>query len=299
VGERSGPESTPAAEVEVDRALVVSLLHAQHPDLAVGPVRLVANGWDNAIFRLGDDLCVRLPRRQVGADLVAHEQAWLPVLADRLPVRVPAPVRTGRPAAGYPWSWSVCPWFRGRTLAHAPLGDTTTLAADLAAFLRRLHQPAPPAAPVNWRRGRPLAGVAEAFAARLPSVQGLVDVDEVGDTFARLADSPPWAGPVLWLHGDLHPLNLLGHRGRLVAVLDWGDLTSGDPATDLAVAWFVLDRTGRDALRAALPAVDDATWRRARAWALHLGVAFLAHSRDAPRHEEVGRQVVAAALDDH
>src|SRR5690349_9653047 len=113
----------PAAEVAIDEALVRALLRDQHPDLAELPLERVAFGWDNVVLRLGDELAVRVPRRQLAASFIEHEQRWLPELAPRLPLPVPAPVRVGRPALGYPWSWSVVPWMAGGEAASNPPTD--------------------------------------------------------------------------------------------------------------------------------------------------------------------------------
>ena len=137
------PAPTPPAEVDVSVSLVRELLAAQHPDLAGLPLQLLANGWDNVLFRLGSELVVRLPRRSLAAALVGHEQTWLPVLAPRLPLPIPAPVRVGQPALGYPWRWSVVPSFPGTTALEQLPGDLSAAATTLGRFLRALHTPAP------------------------------------------------------------------------------------------------------------------------------------------------------------
>ena len=107
----------------------------------------------------------------------------------------------------------------------------------------------------------------------------------------------PWRGPAVWIHGDLHPRNLLIAGGRLSAVIDFGDVTSGDPATDLSIAWMV-QSPFRPALREAMgDAVDDATWRRARGWALTLGLAYVTGSKESDPLIALGRATIAAALD--
>jgi len=112
----------PAAEIDIGDDLVRRLLAEQHPDLAALPLTLVANGWDNAIFRLGGDLAVRLPRRELGADLVVNEQRWLPQLAPRLPLPVPVPLRIGLPNGDYPWNWTVVAWHDGDVAADVAAG---------------------------------------------------------------------------------------------------------------------------------------------------------------------------------
>src|SRR5262245_2189646 len=152
------PHPMPAAEVSVSPELVRRLLAAQQPDLAHLPVQPMAHGWDNLMYRLGGELAVRLPRRAAAARLIMHEQRWLPAIAPRLPLPVPAPVRTGRPALGYPWPWSIVPFLPGQMAAREPPADPAGAAASLGGFLAALHAPAPADAPVNPIRGIPLAG---------------------------------------------------------------------------------------------------------------------------------------------
>lgn len=288
----------PAAEVDIDADLVRALLHDQHPDLADLALRQVAFGWDNVVFRLGDDLAVRVPRRRLAAALVEHEQRWLPVLAPALPLPVPAPVRLGRPAFGYPWSWSVVPWLAGRVAATHPPDDPLDAATTLGGFLRSLHRPAPDDAPRNPYRGVPLAERHDLTLAGIDAIAALVDAAAVRRRWDELVGTPPWTGPALWLHGDLHPANLLVRDGRLAGVIDFGDLTSGDPATDLMVAWALLPHDAHATFRAAAGEIDDATWRRARGWALTHAVACLASSADNAVVAGIGRRGLAAVLAD-
>jgi aminoglycoside phosphotransferase (APT) family kinase protein len=296
-----GPAPKPAAEVEIDATLVGRLLAEQHPDLVHLPLELVASGWDSALVRLGDELVVRLPRRAVAAAVVEHEHRWLPELAPSLPLPVPAPVRLGRPGAGYPWAWSVCLWAPGVIAAIDPPSDPLRAAHDLGAFLAALHVPAPPEAPRNPFRGIPLADRAERFEEHLACVAATVDTPAVRSCWAEVVATPPWDHPPVWVHGDLHPANLIVRDGRLAAVIDFGDLTAGDPATDLAVAWMLLPASARPVLRAAAGAatpVDDATWTRARGWALVLGLACLAGAADEPVITRIGRRTLDAVLAD-
>jgi aminoglycoside phosphotransferase (APT) family kinase protein len=291
----------PAAEVDIDVALVGRLLEEQFPDLASLPLSPLGSGWDNAVFRLGPSFVVRLPRRAMSAPLVEHEQRWLPELASRLPLPIPAPVRAGRPslACAYPWSWSVCPWFEGEPAAVSVLDDARGAASSLGAFVRALHRPAPADAPVNPYRGGPLSGrdaVTRDRVAQLGS--SILDTDEVSRRWEAALAEPPWEGEPVWLHGDLHPANVLVAEGRVSAVIDFGDLTSGDPATDLSVAWMILpEPEHRDVFRAAAGDVADATWARARGWALCMAVAYLANSADHPVIATVGRRTLATVLE--
>jgi aminoglycoside phosphotransferase (APT) family kinase protein len=285
---------TPHADLAVDAALVRRLLQEQHPDLAGLPLRLVANGWDNLILRLGDDLVVRVPRREAAAHLVRHEQEVLPRIAPVLPVAVPLPLRIGRPSALFPWHWSVLPWLEGTVAADAGMRDELGLARALAEFSRALHRPAPPDAPPNPVRGVPLTERAEAVRARLAS--GVVpNADAIGALWTDAIAAEPWPGPPLWLHGDLHPANLLVRDGRLVAVLDFGDVTAGDPATDLATAWLSLDGRARAAFHDVLTP-DAATWRRARGWAVCMATAMVVTAEPRSVVHRIGEAGLEQAL---
>lgn len=288
----------PASEVDIDAHLVRSLLADQHPDLANLSLREVAFGWDNVMFRLGDELAVRMPRRQVGAALIETEQRWLAKLAPRLPLPVPVPVRIGRPALGFPWHWSVVAWMDGSDAATSPPLDPGLAAETIGGFLRALHEPAPDDAPTNAFRGIPLADRHDVTVRGIESLGGLVDIERVRAEWDAALELPPFDGTKVWLHGDLHPANVVVRAGEIVGVVDFGDLTAGDPATDLAVAWSLLPLAAHAAFRAAVGGVDDLTWRRARSWALALGVACLANSADNATMAAMSRRAIAAVLGD-
>jgi aminoglycoside phosphotransferase (APT) family kinase protein len=291
----AGPR--PAAEVDVTEDLVRRLLAAQHPDLAGLPLTLADSGWDNVIFRLGDQRAVRLPRRAAAVPLVAHEQRWLPELAPRLPLPIPAPERVGLPGAGYPWPWSVLPWFPGATALATPPTDLGATADALGRFLAALHRPAPPEAPVNPFRGRPVASCTDRVHDRLDQLGPLVDRGALLAVLADAVAAPVFAGPPVWLHGDVHPGNLVVADGALAAVIDFGDLTAGDPASDLAVAWMLFPPALRPRFVAATGHDDPALWRRARGWAVNLGLAILAHSAEHPGFATLGHTTLAAAVE--
>lgn len=284
--------ATPAAEVDVTVDLVRALLAEQHPDLADRRLGIVANGWDNIIVRIGEDLAARLPRRQLAAELILHEQRWLPELARDLPLPVAAPIRQGRPGHGYPWFWSICPWFEGEVAADVALADPAREADRLGAFVHAFHRPAPPDAPSNPYRDIPVARLAPRIHGNLEQVGP--GHESVAALIDRLSAAPAWDRPPVWVHGDLHAANLLVADGRISAVLDFGDLTAGDPAVDLAVAWMLFDADDRRRFRVAAGGgkpVDDATWDRARLWGLHLGLIFLLHSADSEQFSRLGARL--------
>ena len=283
---------TPPAEVPIDATLVRALLRDQHPDLADLPLTAVDAGWDNQMFRLGDRLAVRLPRRALAAALVIHEQNWLPRLASHLPIPTPAPVRIGAPGRGYPWRWSVLPWFEAATAHEAP--PNRDQADRLSDFLIALHTEAPTDAPINPVRGEPLirrAPDVEARLDRLSRTTQLISPQVMrawrAGLAARASISPKW------IHGDLHARNILVRDGAICAVIDWGDMTSGDVATDLAVVWHLFD----DALpRSSVLQKYGATQiqiARAMAWAVRIGATLLETGLvDHPAHAAMGAAVL-------
>lgn len=272
----------PPAEVAIDIALVRALLEEQHSDIAALPIAEASEGWDNRTFRLGDDLAVRLPRRAASAPLIEHEQRWLPILAPHLPLPTPSPIRIGQAGCGFPWQWSVTRWLPGEPALVSPPLDEHSAADDLARFLRALHRPAPHDAPQNPWRGVPLDARNAAIREHVATIAHRIDHAAVVATWERLRATPPWTGAAIWIHGDLHAGNLLVRDGRLSGVLDFGDLTAGDPATDLSVAWMLLREPARSRFRNLTCGeegwLDGDTWTRARAWALALGAAYLANA---------------------
>lgn len=270
----------PQAEAEITAELIRDLLRDQHPDLADRPLALGARGWDNQLWRLGGDLAVRLPWATDSADaLLLKEYAWLPVLAPCLPLPVPVPQRLGEPSPRFPRPWIVTTWVPGTPADRAPVTRGAEAADTLAAFLSALHQPAPAGAPAGRNRGGPLAAATDAFASYLSTASdlGLIpDPDAVRAIWDDAVAAPPWAGPPLWLHGDLHPANMLTADGTYCGVIDFGDLYAGDPAGDLAAAWTLLpDGADRRFLQAYRPAADAATLRRARGCAVMRAVVCL------------------------
>ncbi len=277
--------SHPPAEVDVDEATVRALLEPVSPALARKPLTRVDEGWDNVTFLVGDRHAVRLPRREAGVALLLNEQRWLPTLAPRLPVAVPSPVHVGAPCTAFHWPWSVVTWVPGVT-AERHRFDASD-AVLIAETLLALHEPAPAEAPVNPFRGVPLPTRNEAVEVRLGRLAGHpeVDADRLAAVWRDALDAPE-SPERRWMHGDLHPRNVVVRDGTLVGLIDWGDLNGGDVATDLACAWTLIDGSSarRELLAAYAP--SEPLLRRARGWAVHLGLA-LADAGEA-RHVPLG-----------
>ena len=260
-----------ADEVEVDEALVRRLLGEQFVHWVDLPLRRIEpSGTDHAIFRLGDELSVRLARRQGPTGPGGKEIDWLPRLAPLLPVEVPLPVAQGRPTGDYPWFWEIHSWVEGETVAVEEI-DAIQAARDLAALVGALQRVDPTGAPP----GRGLS-LAERDRDTRYWLARFGDDPAVAAEWERALAAPAWNGPPVWHHGDLDARNWLVRDGRISGVIDWGLMGVGDPACDVMVAWKLHSSAARDAFREALP-TDDATWQRARGWVVSQAVAILAY----------------------
>ncbi|MGC2999106.1 aminoglycoside phosphotransferase family protein [Streptomyces sp. G35A] len=261
-------------EVDIDAALVGRLVAGRFPRWAGLPVaRLGSSGTENAMFRLGADLVVRLPRHPGAVEGVAHEQRWLPRLGPRLPFAAPEPLGHGTAGEGFPWPWSVYRWLDGANPVAGALEDPESLARDLAAFvtaLRRIDATGGPAG----TRGVPLVTRDVPTREAIALLAGRVDTDAVTDLWEEALAVPEHAGAPVWAHGDLSPGNVLVDGGRLAAVIDFGCVGVGDPAVDLIVAWNLLPSAVRGVFRDAVGA-DAAEWARGRGWALSISLIQL------------------------
>lgn len=272
------------ARIEIETGTVRRLIASQFPawaDLPIHPVP--ATGTDNAMFRLGPDLAVRLPRLARAVASLEKEAAWLPRLASRLPLPVPVPIARGKPGESYPWPWSVCRWVEGEHVAPGRIVDETAFAGEVAAFTRALWsldaKDGPPPGRHNFGRGAPLAERNAAARGGIASLANVFDAAELTRVWEAALASPARTTAPVWIHGDLQGTNLLARDGRLVGVIDFGGLGVGDPACDLIVAWNLFGPAGRAAYRLALQ-VDDAAWARGRGWALSAGVIAFSYYRD-------------------
>jgi aminoglycoside phosphotransferase (APT) family kinase protein len=288
-------------ERAIDAALVRALLTAQFPAWADLPLeRLPIGGTDNAIFRLGGDMTVRLPLIASAAGQAEKEARWLPRLAPHLPLAIPTPLALGQATTLYPLSWAVYRWLPGNDALRVPPRDRKRAARDLAGFIVALQAIDTTQAPDDPRlragRGGPLAPRDVPVRAALRRSEGLLDVGAATALWERVLAAPAWQGSPRWLHADLHPANLLTMNGMLSAVIDWGSLAIGDPATELIAAWAVLDDDGREILRGTLD-VEDAAWVRGKGWALSMAVIALPYYIDTnPVLAAVARRILGELL---
>ncbi|MBM2619829.1 aminoglycoside phosphotransferase family protein [Actinoplanes sp. LDG1-06] len=265
----------------IDTGLVRRLVDAQFPQWAGRALKPVEPaGSDHVIHRLGDDLAVRLPRHSGAIHQAQLEFDWLPRLAPHLPLPIPVPVAVGRPAADYPWHWSVSRWLDGEVATVAEFGESVEAAVALADFLHAL-QGLPGEFPA--REDRPLALRDAETRAAIAQVAGVFDAPAMTAVWEAALAAPAWGGEPVWYHGDFHVGNLLTRNGRISAVIDFGGLGVGDPARDMMMPFTLMSASTREVFRRRL-GVDDATWTRGRGWALATGLnAYCSYAATNPR----------------
>lgn len=287
----------------ITSGLVSALIEMQFPQWAGLPVTAVdADGWDNATFRLGDEMSVRLPSAEEYVPAVEKEQRWLPVLAGQLPLPIPEPLAVGVPGCGFPWPWSVYRWIDGALVTEQTVRDLPQFAADLADFLAALYRidPAggPPPGPHNFFRGGALAVYDGETREALDALKGHIDTVLAAEVWQAALEAA-WQGPPVWFHGDVQPDNLLAKDGRLSAVIDFGTCGVGDPACDTTIAWTFLPGQSSRVLKERLP-VDRATWARGRGWAIWKAMKVLVGALDDdPQDAAFTARVIGKILADH
>ena len=270
-------------EFAVDEPLVRRLLRAQFPEWADLPLSLIdPSGTDHTLFRLGDDLVVRMPCVERVTEQSQREAKWVPFLAPQLPLELPIPVAAGQPGAGFPWNWSIVRWIDGEHGTTDNL-DLDRAAVDLAQFVRALHvcdtTGAPPAGPSTAWRGAPLSVWDERLEPWIAKPDGEPGIAEAVVAFEEARAAPPWDRPPVWFHGDLSG-NLIARDRRLVGVIDSG-YGVGDPACDLMPGWILFRGATRRRFFDEV-GLDDATITRSRGWAIGPALIGMSYYRDVP-----------------
>jgi aminoglycoside phosphotransferase (APT) family kinase protein len=262
------PAPPPPTEVTISRALVRRLLLEQHPDLADLEIGDPVEGFNFAAFRLGENLAARLPRHAGSVAPLESEIRWIGLLGRGWTFPMQRIERVGTPGADYPWCWAVTSWLPGELAADRPLDASA--ARPLGRALAEVHQPAPDDAPFNSEQSVRLVereSVLRRVLPRLPAfgrARGLtVDQDAAATIWRRAlagADHPRQ----VWMHADLHPFNVISLDGRFGGIIDWSDISRGDPAVDLGYLQLLLPAADLPAAYDGYGGVDDATIARAR-----------------------------------
>ena len=283
LGGETGSVDKADITVEVVRCLVAEQFPAW-ADLAVTKVDL--DGWDNATFRLGETMSVRLPSHEAYVPQIEKEHRWLPVLAPQLPLPIPQPLAKGAPSAVFPRPWSVYGWHPGSPANVSRIRDLETFAGELAGFLVALYAVdtagGPAAGAHSFARGGPVSVSDDAVREAVEASAAVVDADAVTATWEAALDAETVPAPSVWVHGDVTGANLLvDDAGALHAVIDFGCSAVGDPACDLTIAWTMFSGASRELFRAAIE-VDEATWARARGWALWKAILEIPRDLERP-----------------
>ncbi|MEU9173801.1 aminoglycoside phosphotransferase family protein [Streptomyces sp. NPDC048420] len=288
-----------ADELDIDATLVGGLVADQFPRWRELPVsRVDSAGTDNAMYRLGDDMVVRLPRLPGGGCQVDFEHRWLPRLAPGLPLAVPEPLAKGEPGRGYELSWGVYRWLEGDNAYDSPITELTHAAVELGRFVTALRAVDATGGPASYRAG-PLHVCDDdtRLAIRDLGADGILDASRATALVDEALGLPHWDRASVWVHADLLPGNLLTANARLTAVIDFGCFGTGEPTADTLPAWTLFTGESRRLFREAAE-FDDATWERGRAWALIWGVGAVHYYRGGknPVLAAVGMRAIEEAL---
>ena len=266
-------------EADISISLVSDLLNEQFPQWSNLPIHLItASGTDNALFKLGDDFVVRLPRMEGAMAQISQDRTWLPKLASKLPVVIPEQMALGEPSAEYPFSWSVYRWIGGETADIDSLPQPEQTAGALASFIKSLRAIDPTNGPMEGYRGRPVHLRDQWTRESINELANLIDTQKAIRIWEETIEAADWDGPPTWFHGDLMPGNLLFEDDKLKAIIDWGVMGVGDPAIDLIVAWFLLPPPSRAIFREEMGVSED-EWLRGRGWALSIAAGYIPYYR--------------------
>ncbi|HXW46405.1 MAG TPA: aminoglycoside phosphotransferase family protein [Streptosporangiaceae bacterium] len=246
---------------------------------------------------------MRLPRTERAPALLRTEQKWLPVLAERLPLPTPVPVRIGKPSDLFEHTWTITRWVEGDPADYTPITRADS-AETLGSFLKALHEQAPADAPANPTRGIPLTRIRHAFDGWSEVIADDASTDAARETWEKALAAPAWHGAPTWLHADLHPANVVVKNGTLSGVIDFGEMCAGDPATDLSAAWILLPAGTASRFFDSYEGADQATIARARGWAVLRALVLISIGRNGrlglpggkPTWEPAGRAALERAL---
>lgn len=290
-------------ELVVNQDLVRELLRSQCPqwaDLQLKPI--LSSGTDNALFRLGEDYVVRIPRIEWSLDSVANginkEYYWVPKLATSLKTSISEPLFKGCSNESFPWPWSITKWNDGYNPDFEKENEYEQLAIDLACFLNELHSIHLPEEGPLSRRGVPLKELDDETKQAINTLSDDMDIKPLAILWEKLVDTPNWNHQPVWIHGDLLPGNILIQNNRLSAVIDFADVGLGDPACDLIVAWSLLNSHSRAIFRNHLENIDEHTWQRGQGWALSIALIILPYYRDTnPVLTSIARRIIQQLLE--
>jgi aminoglycoside phosphotransferase (APT) family kinase protein len=287
-------------EIKIDKMLVHHLIKEQCPQWQHLPLTpLVSSGTDHALFRLGHEYVIRLPRIDWAVASLDKEFKWLGQIATFLKTPISTPVYKGHPDKSYPWPWIVLEWNQGHNPEFETGNEYEYLAQDLAIFLNELHVIKLPNGPLS-RRGVPLKELDEETTKAIGELKEDIDVPSVSTLWHQLSQISSWTHEPVWIHGDFLPGNILVQNNRLSAVIDFSDLGIGDPACDMIIAWALFNSHSRNVFRNHLKNIDNNTWERGRGWALSIALIMLPYYKHSnPTLAKLAKRIIENVLNEH
>lgn len=282
----------PGKELEINEQTVRELVYKQFSDMCNLPIKFLNAGWDNKNYKLGSNFLVRLPRRLQSAKLIENEIKWLSHLESKLPIQVPTPIKIGQPTSFYPWKWTINPWIEGFTSDIAEPNDSEAL--SLVNCLKNLHQNSPANGPINPYRGVDLEKKAKDVESRIKRLKLKTTlITPKIEQYWKLALSGSKPHNKCLIHGDLHPLNIIVREKKIKAIIDWGDITLGDPACDLASLWMINDNNKARQLALKDYGASQILINRSIGWAIFFGTLFLDSAWDKNKQQVIlGKKIL-------
>lgn len=286
-------------EFFIDTKLVHRLLDSQcrqwtHLSLE----SVISSGTDHALFRLGKELVIRLPRLDGAINNINKEWEWLPQISPFLKTPISEPLFKGTSTEFYPYPWLVSPWHQGSNPLLEQENEYEQLAKDLASFINQFHTIPLVNGPYS-RRGVPLKAFDEETRNAIQQLDGEIRTKQVTKIWEHFLELPYWQKAPVWVHGDLLPGNIIIDNNRLNAVIDFSDLGVGDPACDLIVAWSLFNRNSRIVFKKHLLDLDEQTWQRGQGLALSIALIILPYYKHTnPGLVSVAKNMLRNVLDE-
>ncbi|MET1249109.1 phosphotransferase [Sporolactobacillus sp. STCC-11] len=272
----------------VSKEAARQLIERQFPELAPATISPLGTGYDNTVYLVNERYVFRFPRRQIAVDLLCTEGRLLPRIADRLPLPISIPLFFGSPAATYPWPFLGYELVRGQLPVTLTREERTRSIADLACFLRALHDFSADEAAGLGVPGDVLGRLA--IGKRKMALLDRVNQMETLDLYSSahvLRQYVVETGPIpisekrCLVHGDLHIRNIVSdQRHKVSGVIDWGDVHIGDPAVDLSIVYSFLPSSARAEFFSVYGEVSDATKALAKWKAVFTTVSLLLYGHD-------------------
>ena len=245
-------------------------------NLSVKPAQ--ATGSDNFIFRVGNDLLIRLPRHASSESQLKKEIKWLPLLSEVLPVSIPQIYFKGSPAPEFPFQWGIFKWIDGSIYDPLLFENTDHIVNTMVHFIHALWKADPSNGPEygehNNFRGQPLAERDKQTTEAIKTLPHFYKQETLTSLWNTACTMNVWNKPYIWVHGDLHWGNILTKNDNLSGIIDFGSLGLGDPAVDVMCAWILFSPEKRRLFKQKIN-VDTPTWTRGMGWALSFAAIAL------------------------